>query len=242
MTYLYLPDADFKKLNSIDPKIQCNFDINFCKYLDSCENTNKLNFLLNLNIKGDTFNKDFQLNIEDLFVSGKTMGLNDNFCYMKVFRSFQGDQNTWYVGNAFMEKYYVAFDMSPNHKHQHDYLQVIIAEKNEAWTPNDYVPPADDEDDDDPPFIPADDDSDKEQDKGETPGIDTSNMGEGEHDIPKPKDDSAYDRMEQNMYFIIIGCSLTVFVLISILTCCCCKKRSYRYKSLNLGADGRTFT
>jgi hypothetical protein len=88
LTYLYLPDDDFKKLNGIDPKIQCNFDINFCKYLDTCENVDKLKFLLNLNIIGDEFSKDFHLNIEDLFVTGKTMGLNDNSCYMKVFRSF----------------------------------------------------------------------------------------------------------------------------------------------------------
>lgn len=88
LTYLYLPDNDFKMLNSIDSKIQCNFNINFCKYLDKCENVNKLNFLLNLNIKGDKYDKDFHLNIEDLFVPGKTMGLNDDSCYMKVFRSF----------------------------------------------------------------------------------------------------------------------------------------------------------
>ena len=88
LTYLYLPDADFKKLNGIDSKINCNFDINFCKYMDKCENVNKLEFFLNLNIKGESFDKDFRLNIDELFVTGKTMGLNDNFCYMKVFRSF----------------------------------------------------------------------------------------------------------------------------------------------------------
>lgn len=137
-----------------------------------------------------------------------------------------------------MEKYYVAFDMSPKHKHQLDYLQVIIAEKNDAWTPNDYVPPV--VDDDDAPFVPTDD---KEKDHlNPSPGIDTSKMGEGEHEIPKSRDDSNMDDMQKNMYFIIIGCSLTVFILITILTCCCCKKRAYRYKSLNLGADGRTFT
>ena len=91
MTYLYLPDADYKLLNGIDSKIDCNFEINFCKYLDGCENLDKLNFLLNLNIKGESFNKDFSLKIDDLFVPGKTMGLNDDFCYMKVFRSFNGD-------------------------------------------------------------------------------------------------------------------------------------------------------
>ena len=138
-----------------------------------------------------------------------------------------------------MEKYYVAFDMSPKHKHQHDYLQVIIAEKNDDWTPNDYVPPPV-IDDDDTPADQTDDESDKEKDQ---PGIDTSNMGEGEHDIPKPEnyEESDHDRVQRNMYFIIIGCSLTVFILVTILTCCCCKKRAYRYKSLNFG-DGRTYT
>ena len=84
--------------------------------MGQCEDIKKLQYKLNFNIKGENFNKDFNLNIEDLFVTGKSMRLNANTCYMKVFRSFQGDQNTWYVGNAFMEKYYVAFDMSPNHK------------------------------------------------------------------------------------------------------------------------------
>lgn len=195
LTYLYLPDADFKKLNKIDPKIDCNFDINFCKYKDKCENINKLKFLLNLNIKGDSFNKDFQLNIDKLFVTGKTMGLNDNNCYMKVFRSFEGNQDTWYVGNAFMEQYYVAFDMTPSHKHQYDYHQVIIAEKNDNWTPNDYVPPPetddDDKKDDDKEDQSEKDETDEEKDKDDTPtpGIDTSNMGEGEHDLPKADDE-----------------------------------------------------
>ena len=68
------------------------------------------------------------------------MGLNNNFCYLKVFRSFNADQSTWYVGNVFMEKYYVAFDQSPAVSKGKSYIQVIIAEKNEAWSPNDYEP------------------------------------------------------------------------------------------------------
>jgi len=115
---------------------------------------------LKFNIIGENgYIKDFDLKIEDLFDTGKSMKLNANNCYMKVFRSVSGDQNTWYVGNAFMEKYYVAFDMSPKIKNNYDYVQVIIAEKSTTWTPNDYVPEEEEEE-----VSPGDqtDDKDKE--------------------------------------------------------------------------------
>lgn len=132
-----------------------------------------------------------------------------------------------------MEKYYVAFDMSPNHKHQKDYHQVIIAQKNETWTPNDYVPPpvVDDDDQEKDDDTPTDDKDDQEKDEDGDEGIDTSDMGEGENKLPLPSDDSTRDKMEQNMLIIVIGCSLGIFILITILTCCCCKKRAYRNKS-----------
>lgn len=190
-TYIYLPDNDFKQLEAMDPNVRCSFDSNFCKYEGKCEDIDKHQLRLTFNIIGQNgFVKDFGIKIEELFVSGKTMGLNNNFCYLKVFRSFNADQSTWYVGNVFMEKYYVAFDQSPAVSKGKTYIQVIIAEKNEAWSPNDYDP------EDDEPADPTDE-TEKDEDKDEEddePGIDTSDMGEGVNVLPKPDDHKPQDQ------------------------------------------------
>ena len=94
------------------------------------------------------------------------------------------------VGNVFMEKYYVAFDQSPAVSKGKSYIQVIIAEKNEAWSPNDYDP------EDDEPADPTDE-TEKDEDKDEEddePGIDTSDMGEGVNVLPKPDDHKPQDQ------------------------------------------------
>ena len=235
-TYIYLPDDDFKQLEAMDPNVRCSFDSNFCKYEGKCEDIDKHQLLLNFNIIGQNgFVKDFGIKIEELFVTGKTMGLNNNNCYLKVFRSFSGDQSTWYVGNVFMEKYYIAFDQSPAAKSGRSYVQVIIAEKNPDWSPNDYVP------EEDEPADPTDE-ADKEDEDDDEPGVDTSDMGEGVNVLPKPDDHKPKDQGPKEMLAIIVVSSLTLCILVVILASCCCKKtEEYKYKSANLG-DGRTYT
>lgn len=56
---------------------------------------------------------------KDLLVTGQEIGASDNTkCYYGVFRSINGDKNTWYVGADFFKSKYVIYDMSPlEHSH-----------------------------------------------------------------------------------------------------------------------------
>ena len=46
-------------------------------------------------------------------VPGSQLGYEDDMCFFPYFRSINGLQDTWYLGNAFMYSYYVVFDMTP---------------------------------------------------------------------------------------------------------------------------------
>ena len=69
---------------------------------------------------------------KDLLVTGSEIGEKDlaNYyhCYYGVFRSINGDQNTWYLGADFFKSKYVIYDMSPFEKN--GYIQVGIGELN----------------------------------------------------------------------------------------------------------------
>ena len=47
-------------------------------------------------------------------------------CYLPVFRSMKGDQNTWYLGNLFMNYFYLVFDMSPYDDFGKDYITIGV--------------------------------------------------------------------------------------------------------------------
>lgn len=64
---------------------------------------------------------------------------------MSIFKSNDDlPQDKWYLGNIFMKKYYMAFDMSPYEERNQNYLQVGIGELAAAdykpkfkWDPED---------------------------------------------------------------------------------------------------------
>jgi len=63
-----------------------------------------------LGINKDTFKTEFTGN--DL-ANGTLFGDSAFTCYFPVFRSNLTDQNTWYLGNVLLEKYYTVFDATP---------------------------------------------------------------------------------------------------------------------------------
>ena len=50
---------------------------------------------------------------DEAFVPGSKVGDDDSKCYIPIFRNAldaRGDADTWYLGNLFTKKYYIAFD------------------------------------------------------------------------------------------------------------------------------------
>jgi len=63
-----------------------------------------------------------------MLIQAKDLGdRTSNNCYVGVFRSLNANQETWYLGNLFMNKYYVVYDMTPYDEQGKDYIQVGIA-------------------------------------------------------------------------------------------------------------------
>lgn len=49
-----------------------------------------------------------------MFVEGVDFGDSTNTCYIPIFYNDRNkDDNTWYLGNLFMHKYYIILDMTP---------------------------------------------------------------------------------------------------------------------------------
>lgn len=66
-----------------------------------------------------------------MLISGKYLGQSDNTCFLAIFISNGFEvENAWYVGNLFLQKYYVFFDMTPADEHNQDYLQIGIGPLN----------------------------------------------------------------------------------------------------------------
>ena len=60
----------------------------------------------------------YNVNENDMFISGQELGDTSNTCYLAVFKSQTLQTNTWYVGNVFMRDYYVVYDLTPRERGQ----------------------------------------------------------------------------------------------------------------------------
>lgn len=70
---------------------------------------------------------DYKIDGADLLIPAKNLGDSADHCYVGVFRSLRADQQTWYLGNLFMKKYYIVYDMTPYDERGENYIQVGIA-------------------------------------------------------------------------------------------------------------------
>jgi len=67
-----------------------------------------------------------------MYISGEHFGGNQDECYVPVFsnkRQKGSDVNLVYVGNLFLQSYYMVYDMSPLEKNL-DYIQIGIGLRN----------------------------------------------------------------------------------------------------------------
>jgi len=63
----------------------------------------------------------YEIDTEELYISGLEFGENDNKCYIPVFKhgATASIKNLIMVGNTFFSKYYVVFDQSTLKDHNY---------------------------------------------------------------------------------------------------------------------------
>ena len=80
-------------------------------------------------------NKTFSINEDQLYISGDHFGGNKDECYIPIFNNKKHRKESEaalpaiYLGNIFLEKYYMVFDMSPLEKDL-EYIQIGIGLRN----------------------------------------------------------------------------------------------------------------
>lgn len=74
----------------------------------------------------------FKMNFRDLLIPGNFVGEDQDHCYIAVFKSIHGKQDTWIFGNLVMEYFYIVYDMTPQDEGNLGYLQLGIAPKDES--------------------------------------------------------------------------------------------------------------
>jgi len=75
----------------------------------------------------DTIANNYALpSTNNFLIRGDVLGDSPNTCYLPVFQS-NYDDNTIYVGNLFMNYFYMVFDMSPYDEHNQPYITVSVA-------------------------------------------------------------------------------------------------------------------
>lgn len=88
--------------------------MNYCKFLTTCDQVTEDQWDLTFTVFDSLLSKDFKINASsDFLIPGSSIGDSNDHCFMPIFRSTDGMQNVWYLGNFFMYQYYTVFDASP---------------------------------------------------------------------------------------------------------------------------------
>ena len=94
----------------------CNESQNICRFGTPCHQVEKKRIEFGIRLFDETRDIYFNINWNYMYLSGEHFGGNKDECYVPVFsnkRQKNSDVNLVYVGNLFMQSYYVVFDMSP---------------------------------------------------------------------------------------------------------------------------------
>ena len=75
----------------------------------------------------------YEVKTEHMLTSGIHFGGTDDQCVIPVFNhglQDERDKNTVFIGNTFMQEYYVVYDMSTLDGQDLDYIQIGLAKQN----------------------------------------------------------------------------------------------------------------
>jgi len=133
LPYMYLPPDDFKKwaqmLSLIYSDVICNTNTKgTCYFNKNCNHVVDHNYNINLSVGpvGEAFEIDVKL--RQLMISGNLVGDSSDSCYIPIFKSENTEKDVWYLGNLFMNNYYMVFDQTPADRGE-DYLQIGFAKQ-----------------------------------------------------------------------------------------------------------------
>jgi hypothetical protein len=170
LPYLYLPYRDW--VSWAEAMAQFNFNMhcsplhNYCRFNQNCNSVKLDQWFFEFDLFDGTIANNYALPSTNSFlISGDTLGDSVDTCYLPVFQS-NYDDGTIYVGNLFMNYFYMVFDMSPYDEHNQNYITVSIAPINptnivgqEFYKPNgtDPVKPANDSSSTDNSTVPIPD-------------------------------------------------------------------------------------
>jgi hypothetical protein len=154
LPYMYLPYSDWvsfaEAMAQFNLNIQCSPLHNYCKFKLPCNNVALNQWFLEFELFDDSTSNRYALPSTNAFlISGEKLGDSVNTCYLPVFQS-NYDDGTMYIGNLFMNYFYMVFDMSPYDEFGKDYITVGVAPINpdnivgqEFYKPNgtDPIPP-----------------------------------------------------------------------------------------------------
>jgi len=92
-SYLYIPDTDFSsftaKVNSIAGKTVCTSRNNYCRFSTKCDQIKGSDYDMTIKMGDPDVSIDYKIFGGDLLISGRDLGLDDDNCFMAVFRSKQ---------------------------------------------------------------------------------------------------------------------------------------------------------
>jgi len=98
LPYIYLPNDDFMqfqiKMANYHREVHCNYNNNYCKFLQSCATLNPSTWFSEFELFDDFISNRYSIPSDSLFlIDGTTFGDSINTCYLPVFRSITGEQD-----------------------------------------------------------------------------------------------------------------------------------------------------
>ena len=96
---------------------------NGCKWSKSCSDVTEDWKDFEISIYDELVTSpNYTIHEQDMLVEGSTFG-ETNTCYLAIFPVDNPQiDSVWYVGNVFMKKYYMVYDMTPPTEYGYEYL------------------------------------------------------------------------------------------------------------------------